>query len=128
MVKRIFIVDDEPGVVLSVRRGLETLDKDLIVVPFRSGKKFFEFINENNKPDLILLDIMMPDMSGWEILKRIRSNPYLEKIPVIFLTARKDYVAKNAGEFLAEDYIEKPFRIPELKERIDKILNANPKT
>jgi len=128
MVKRIFIVDDEPGVVLSVRRGLETLDKDLIVVPFRSGEKFFEFINENNKPDLILLDIMMPDMSGWEILKRIRSNPYLEKIPVIFLTARKDYVAKNAGEFLAEDYIEKPFRIPELKERIDKILNANPKT
>jgi DNA-binding response OmpR family regulator len=72
---------------------------------------------------LILLDIMMPGMSGWEVFKSLRENPSWEKIPVVFLTARTDNIAKNAGSFLGNDYIEKPFKLPELKERIDKILN-----
>ena len=123
MVKKIAIVDDEPGVIHSVKRGLERLDSNFKVTPFRTGKEFFDFLNNSEKPDLVVLDIMMPDMSGWEVLKRIRGNPDWEKIPIIFLTARKDYVAKNAGSFLAEDYIEKPFKIPELKEHIDKIFS-----
>jgi len=62
-------------------------------------------------------------MSGWEVLKRLKENPSWENIPIIFLTARTDRVAEEAGGFLAEDYIEKPFKVRDLKERIDKILN-----
>jgi len=123
MVKNIVIVDDEQGVINSIKVGLEMLDKDMKVTPFKSGKELFIHLNINDKPDLILLDIMMPDMTGWQILEKIRKNQDWKNIPVIFLTARKDYVAKHAGSFLAEDYIEKPFEIPLLKEHIDKILN-----
>ena len=65
---------------------------------------------------------MMPEMNGWEIHQKLKENANWKDIPIIFLTARTDRVAKNAGGFLAEDYIEKPFKIPELKQRIDKIL------
>jgi len=123
MVKNIIIVDDEKGVIDSIKAGLEMLDNDMKVTPFKSGKELFAFLNYSEKPDLILLDIMMPDMTGWQILERIRNNQDWKNIPIIFLTARKDYVAKHAGSFLAEDYIEKPFKIPELKEHIDKILS-----
>jgi len=123
MVKKVIIVDDEPGVIHSVKAGLERLDNEIEVKTFSRGRDLFPFLEEYEKPDVILLDIMMPDMTGWQILEKLRQNTNWKTIPVIFLTARKDYVAKHAGSFLAEDYIEKPFKIPELKEHIDKILN-----
>jgi DNA-binding response OmpR family regulator len=66
---------------------------------------------------------MLPDMSGWQVLEKIKENKEWSDIPIIFLTARTDIVAKRAGGFLAEDYIEKPFEVIELKDRIDEILN-----
>ena len=122
MVKKILTVDDEPDVMYTVKYGLEGLDSNFEVTMVTTGKKCFEILENNERPDIILLDIMMPDMSGWEILKKIKEHPTWKSIPVIFLTARTDRVAKNAGGFLAEDYIEKPFKIPELKHRIDKVL------
>ena len=65
---------------------------------------------------------MMPEMSGWETFKKIREKIPSEKLPIIFLTARKDQIAKKAGGFLGEDFIEKPFKLPDLKVKIDKIL------
>ena len=123
MTKKILTVDDEPDVMYTVKYGLEGLDSNFEVIMVDSGEKCFEILDSNERPDIILLDIMMPDMSGWEILKKIKENPNWKSIPVIFLTARTDRVAKNAGDFLADDYIEKPFKIPELKQRIDKILD-----
>jgi len=68
------------------------------------------------------LDIMMPEMSGWETFDKIKGNQNWGNIPVIFLTARTDNIAKKAGGFLGDDYIEKPFKIDELIKRIEQIL------
>ena len=125
MTKKILTVDDESGVIYTVKHGLENLDPDYQVTCVNSGEKCFEFLENNQVPDLILLDIMMPDMSGWEVLQKLKENPSWENIPIIFLTARTDRVAEKAGGFLAEDYIEKPFEISELKKRIDKILTKS---
>jgi len=122
MVKNILIVDDETGVSYTVKYGLEALDKDYKVTAVENGEKCLFQLQNNQIPDLILLDIMMPGMSGWEVHKRIKENLQWKNIPIVFLTARTDRIAKNAGSFFGDDYIEKPFKIPELKQRIDKIL------
>jgi CheY-like chemotaxis protein len=122
MTKKILIVDDESGVNYTVKHGLEALDKEYQVTCVESGEKCIELLEQNQLPDLILLDVMMPGMTGWEVQKKIKENKNWRQIPVVFLTARTDYVAKRAGEFLGDDYIGKPFKIPELKQRIDKVL------
>jgi len=122
MVKQILIVDDETGVTYTVKHGLEGLDKDYQVTTVENGEKALLHLQNNQLPDLILLDIMMPGMSGWEVHKQIKANQAWKNIPIVFLTARTDFNAKKAGSFFGDDYIEKPFKIPELKQRIDKIL------
>ncbi len=120
--KTIIVVDDDPGVVYTVKNGLEGLDEEYSVIVAESGMDCLDILKNHTAPDLILLDIMMPEMSGWETLKKIKENESWSNIPVIFLTARTDRIAKNAGEFLGDDYIDKPFKITELKQRIDKLL------
>jgi CheY-like chemotaxis protein len=122
MVKKILIVDDDPGVNYTVKNGLEGLNEDYKVDSVYSGEKCLEFLGNNQIPDLILLDIMMPEMSGWETYNKIKENLSWKDIPVVFLTARKDRTARNAGSFFGDDYIEKPFTIPKLKQRIERIL------
>ena len=122
MVKKLLVVDDNPDVIFSVRNGLEKFKKDYTIIGVESGKECLELL-ESNTPDLILLDIMMPELSGWKTFDLIKGNDSWKNIPIVFLTARTDNVAKNAGGFLGEDYIEKPFEIKDLKERIDKILS-----
>jgi putative two-component system response regulator len=121
MVKKIIVVDDNPDVIFSVKNGLEALSQDYDIQGANSGEKCLEML-QTQSPDLILLDIMMPGMSGWKTFDRIKENETWKTIPVIFLTARTDRVAKNAGGFLGDDYIEKPFDINDLKGRIDKYL------
>ena len=122
MVKKVMIVDDDIGVRHTVKHGIGGADSGYEVTIADNGKKCFDLLESNEIPDLILLDIMMPDMSGWEVHNKIKNNPLWKNIPIVFLTARTDQMAKDAGNFLGEDYIEKPFKIPELKRRIDKIL------
>ena len=122
MVKNILIVDDDSSVRYTVKNGIELYD-NYKVITVESGIKCLDILRENKIPDLILLDVMMPEMSGWKTFDKIKENEMWRDIPIIFLTARTDRVAKHAGGFLAEDYIEKPAKIPELKERIDKVLN-----
>lgn len=124
MVKKILIVDDDPGVNYTVKNGLEGLDADYKVESVESGEECLEFLQNDDYPDLILLDIMMPEMSGWETYNRIKENLSWKSIPIVFLTARRDRIAKSAGDFFGDDYIEKPFKIPELKQRIEKILKS----
>jgi len=122
MVKKIMIVDDDATVAFTVKKGLEKLDKNFQVTTVNSGYKALEIIESGKVPDLILLDIMMPEISGWATYEKIREKIDRKDLPVVFLTARTDRIAKSAGGFLGEDYIEKPFKLPELKARIDKLL------
>ncbi len=122
MVKKIMVVDDDLGCLESVKQALEMLDDEYKVVLASSGFECLELLNNNEIPDLILLDIMMPTMSGWETLKNIQQNLEWKDIPIVFLTARTDDIAQKTGNFLAEDYITKPFNIEDLHKSIDRIL------
>ena len=126
MVKKIMVVDDDPGCLESVKQALEMLDDEYKVISVSSGIKCLELLNNDEIPDLILLDIMMPGMSGWELFDQLKANPKWQKIPVIFLTARTDQVAEDAGRFLGDDYIEKPFKWEDLIQRIEKTLKQKP--
>lgn len=83
-----------------------------------SGKDALERLNVL-KPDLILLDLMMPDMNGLEVCEKIRSNSQYKDIPIIFLTAsQEDHHLTEAYQVGASDYVTKPFKKPELLSRI----------
>lgn len=125
--KTILVVDDNPDVIDSLRIGFEDSTQDYLILSAENGQKCLELLKNNIKPDIILLDIMMPLMTGWEVFDRIKKDPLLSSIPIIFLTARTDRIAKNAGSFLGDDYIEKPFDIANLKKRIE-IVFRNRKT
>ena len=126
MKKIIFVVDDDPDVTHSVKQALEYYYPTMYVVTcVEDGKKCLELLQAKQIPDLILLDIMMPGMSGWMLSDRLKENPSWKNIPVVFLTVRTDSFAKKAGRSLCEDYIEKPFDIEDLKKRIDKILKKS---
>jgi len=120
MVKKIMIVDDNPDIILSIKNGLED-SVDYKVIGAESGENCLKIL-ETEMPDLILLDIMMPEMSGWETYDRIKENETWRKIPLVFLTARTDKISRDAGGFLGEDYIEKPFEINNVMGIIDRIL------
>ncbi len=76
------------------------------------------------KPDLVLLDLMMPDMDGWEVYQRMKSDEELREIPVIVVTAKAQSIDKVLGLHIAkvDDYITKPFGPQELLESVEKIL------
>lgn len=82
--------------------------------------------NENNHYDLILLDVMMPNMDGWDTLKAIRKNPKTEHIPVIMITAvSEDQKVVSGLKIGADDYIVKPFILPNLLARIEAVLRRS---
>jgi CheY-like chemotaxis protein len=122
MVKTILVVDDNPDIVISLKGGLKQFGDKYMVVSANSGEQCLELLMKNQIPDLILLDLMMPGMSGWETYYQLKGHESWRQIPVVFLTARTDRMAKNAGNFLADDFIEKPFVIEDLEKRIDKVL------
>jgi len=123
MRKKIMVVDDDPDILITIRNIFEREGYEVFTVD--SGKKCYELFKNNEIPDLILLDIMMPGMSGWMLFDRLKENPSWKNIPVVFLTVRTDSFAKKAGNSLCEDYIEKPFDIEDLKKRIDKVMKEN---
>jgi CheY-like chemotaxis protein len=127
MKKKIFVVDDEPDVAFTVELNLRKFDGEYEITCVNSGKKCLELLENKQMPDLIILDIMMPEMNGWEVYKKIKENQFWMKIPIIFLTARVDRTAENAGNFLGDDYIEKPYDPADLKKRVDNVLKKNEK-
>ncbi len=121
MANKIMVVDDEPDVVDLVRLVLES--DGFQVVPAYSGKEALEKIGKE-MPDLVLLDIMMPQMDGWEVYSRIRANPKTKDVPVAMLTAKSQSIDKMIGLHVVkvDDYITKPFGRSELLERVKRIL------
>jgi len=114
--KKIMIVDDNITNLTVAKKALEDLYS---VIPVSSGKKALEFLSRTS-PSLILLDIEMPDMDGFDTIHIIKANPDTRDIPVIFLTAKDDNGSELEGLKLgAVDYITKPFSIPLLLQRIE---------
>ena len=102
----VLVVDDTPDN-LSLMSGLLRADYKVKLAP--SGERALQIVAGESKPDLILLDIMMPDMDGYEVLRRLQFNPETENIPVIFLTAMSASDDETVGlELGAVDYITKP--------------------
>lgn len=115
----VFIVDDNPDVRQYIS-GIITGDYDFITT--RNGYEALQRL-ETYMPDVILCDVMMPEMDGYELLKRVKAKPSLQEIPFIFLTARADTEMKIEGlEKGADDYIVKPFNALELLARIKSLL------
>lgn len=122
MKKRILIVDDNPAIIFSVKNGLEEEYDDFDVVGAEGGQKCFDFLSKEERPDLILLDIMMPDINGWDVYAMLQEKEDWKNIPIVFLTAKTDGYSKGFGKLAVEDYIEKPFNIEDLKNRINAVL------
>ena len=118
--KNIYCVEDD----LNIRELMEyTLRQTGFQTKgFESAADFFEAL-KNDLPDLILLDIMLPDMDGMEILKELKNSSKLSEIPVIMLTAKSGRMDKIKGlDSGADDYITKPFDIMELISRVNAVL------
>jgi len=120
--KKIMIIDDEHDILFSVAQILELSNYEVTGV--ESGRECFEILQQGEKPDLIILDIMMPVMSGWEVQRRLGGNMDWKDIPIIFLTARTTPTAEEMCRRLGRDYIKKPFDVNDLKKRIDSILEG----
>lgn len=121
--KKILAVDDDAGVLMSVKEGLNALVSGYEIFTANDGKECLEFLNAGNKPDLIILDLMMPNMDGWEVQRKIQESKEWKDIPLMFLTAKTDEYSKRMGNIVGKEFIEKPFEITELKNRIDQLIN-----
>ncbi len=116
----IAIVDDEVDIVKLVSENLEKAGYK--TVKFYNGTDLLRFIDKT-QPELIILDLMLPDIDGIEICKRIKNNENLSRIKIIMLTARADEADKIIGlEIGADDYVIKPFSVKELVARVKAVL------
>ena len=118
----VLIVDDtETNVDILV----DTLGEDYDIAVAMDGESALE-IAEEDLPDLILLDIMMPDMDGYEVCKRLKDNPETADIPVIFLSALTGADEKQKGlELGAVDFLTKPFNPSEIQDKVKEHLTAS---
>jgi len=115
------VVDDEPSVVAIHHVMLE--QQGFIVRHCYSGLELFASLEEQ-KPDLIILDVMMPEMDGLEVLRRLKAASETSSIPVILLTALDEYEDSLAGYKMGADYyIGKPFTKTQMMTAIDHLLN-----
>ncbi|RQD80598.1 response regulator [Methanosalsum natronophilum] len=118
--EKILIVDDEMDTLLTTKRALEIDGYN--VIEANDGKKALEIIRIEN-PDIILLDLMLPEMDGFDVCKKVKTDPLYGHIPIIMLTAKGEIKDKVDGiEIGADDYVTKPFNLSELKARIKMIL------
>lgn len=125
--RTIVCIEDEPEMIELVklilnRQGFE-------VYGALGGKEGLQKISEM-QPDLVLLDLMMPEMDGWQVFQTLRVNPETSHIPVIIVTAKAQSIDKVLGLHIAkvDDYITKPFGPQELLQSVQKVLNNKQKT
>jgi len=122
--KTILVVDDEPDIIYSIEVGITKLTTKYDIIGVNSGRECIELLKQGNKPDIIILDIMMPNMNGFQVLDVLKTNREWKDIPVIFLTALDDSETMEKGIETNSYCIRKPFRIEELKATIDKVLEG----
>ena len=125
--KKILCIEDEQEMIdlirlILTRRGFE-------ISGANGGKEGLEVIHKDH-PDLVLLDLMMPGMDGWEVYQQMKSDPTTKDIPVIVVTAKTQSIDKVLGLHIAkvDDYITKPFSPQELLTSVDKVLGLKKST
>jgi two-component system response regulator VicR len=121
--KRVVCIEDEPEMIDLVRLILGR--KGFSVIGANGGVEGLETVRRE-APDLVLLDLMMPDMDGWEVYQQMKADPNLRGIPVVVVTAKAQSIDKVLGLHIAkvDDYITKPFGPQELLESVEKILTG----
>jgi two-component system, OmpR family, response regulator VicR len=119
--RRVVCIEDEPEMIdlfklILTRRGFE-------VIGANGGRHGLELVKEI-KPDLVLIDLMMPDMDGWEVYQNLKANEETQDIPVIVVTAKAQSIDRVLGLHIAKvnDYIAKPFSPTSLIESIEQVL------
>jgi two-component system KDP operon response regulator KdpE len=116
---KILVIDDEPDVIESVRLGFTLQWREVDVLGAASGEAGLDAI-ERDVPDIVLLDVGLPDIDGFEVLRQIRD---FSDVPVVMLTARDDSMDKVKGlELGADDYVTKPFNHLELMARVKAVM------
>jgi len=119
---RVVVVDDEPSILEMLRLRLESMGATVFTVP-RGGDALP--LARQEAPDLILLDIMMPDLDGFSVIRQLKDDETTRQIPVIFMTARDEIDSRVQGLDLgAHDYVTKPFNTVELIARIRAALRV----
>ncbi len=121
--KKVVCVEDEPEIIDLIRLILGRKGFDLTGAT--GGLEGLEAIRRV-KPDLVLLDLMMPDMDGWEVYQQMKADPDLKNIPVIVVTAKAQSIDKILGLHIAkvDDYVTKPFGPQELLQSVERVLSA----
>ncbi|MEW6101971.1 MAG: response regulator [Candidatus Omnitrophota bacterium] len=120
---KILVIDDDKEICNLIKESLQLTGKYKVLLANKGNIGTWLAACRWHKPDLVLLDIMMPGMDGFQILKRLRDDPKTTYIPVAMLTARVDVQAKIQAEGLyCDDYIPKPIELKALQERIEAIL------
>jgi DNA-binding response OmpR family regulator len=120
MIRRILIADDEPNIVTSLEFLMRGNDYEVRVA--RNGEETLR-LAESFRPDLVLLDVMMPLKSGFDVCQKIRENPMLQGMKIVMLTAKGRDVERNRGVDLgANAYVTKPFSTRELMNTVRGLL------
>ena len=114
---RLLLIDDDPMITEPLARQLGAAGYEVLVT--HDGRSGLE-LAQTQKPDLVVLDVMMPELDGWEVCQKLRQNSV---VPILMLTALGDEVDRILGlELGADDYLTKPFSVRELKARIKALL------
>ena len=122
MPRKVLIVDDEPNIVVPLEFLMEQNGYHVMIA--QSGEESLEIIAKN-RPDLILLDIMLPGIDGFEVCEIVRLNPQWQGIKIIFLTAKGREVDIAKGMVLGADaYVTKPFSNEHIVGQVRKLLNG----
>jgi len=118
---RIVCIEDDPQIIELVRTILGR--KGYQVIGAAGGQEGLTLV-QVQRPDIILLDLMMPDLDGWEVYRRLKEDPLLAPVPVIVVTARAQDIDRVLGLHVAhvDDYLSKPFTPKQLTDSVDRIL------
>ncbi len=123
--KTILVVDDDTDVLTSIKEGLNILSNEYEIVGAEDGEQCLDLLNDGLNPDLIILDIMLPEMDGFQIHDLIKSSKDWFDIPIVFLTALEDDSVMQKGIKTGSYCIKKPFNIKQLKETIERVLSGD---
>ncbi len=125
MGKKILIIDDDKDMINLLRLRLE--QKGYEVISARDGISGYELIEKEN-PDLIISDLLIPRLHGFELCKKVKENVKLQHIPIILMTAvyKKTFYKVEGKKYGADDYIQKPFEFPDLLSKIERLIPPLP--